>query len=404
MHSNDRPSVHKSSGKDSKIYGNLGNVSLNDILQLLGMSQRTATVSLRHRDKEGEILFQEGIVLHAAAGSARGEDALLRLVNWADAEFVIDEGVRDAAPVTIQKSVDAVLLDVLTRLDEGDLEAGVVFTPATPMDKIDLPALENRVRAARLKPRPPRPRNGGKFIAVAVVALTAVVASAALFVWLEWGVDADTLPPFVERAELRSRTISTAGSVASEVLEATMGPGELDTEEVLYRHGLSLAAQPPSSPDESARSELARQEPRADTLAARDGRLLVLVEPWGEVTVDGTQVGETPLPEMTLVAGVHEIVLSNPNFVGVIRDRVTVQGDETTSVRYSFRDTGGLRIVVTPWADVYVDGRHIGQTPLDELDVPIGTHSVTLRHPSLGEKTDDVVIQSGESTVLRVEM
>lgn len=394
-------SVRKSSGKDSKVYGNLGNVSLTDILQLLGMSQRTATVSLRHRSQEGEILFRDGVVLHAAAGSVSGEDALLRLVHWADAEFVIDEGVRDSAPVTISKSVDAVMLDVLTRLDEANVEGGVVFTPATPMDKIDLPALENRVRAAKPKPRPPAPKRGGKLVSVVVAGLVAVIASSVLFAWLEWGVDADTLPPFVERAQPRPTPSPSDGGVASEVLEAMVTPVELDTEEVLDRHGLSLSEPTSSTPTSSGREAAPAVAPQA---APREGRLLVLAEPWGELTVDGIQVGETPLPEMPISAGEHEIVLSNPNVVGVIRARVNVRGDETTSVRYSFRDTGVLRIVVTPWADVYVDGRHVGQTPLDELDVPVGRHSVTLRHPNLGEKTDEVVIQNGETTVMRVEM
>lgn len=398
MDSNDWASGRKTSGKSSKIYGSLGSVSLNDILQLLGMSRRTATVSIRHHDKDGEILFRDGTVLHAAAGSVTGEDALLRLVHWTEAEFVIDEGVRDAAPTTIAKSVDAVMLDVLTRLDEANLDGGAILTPATPLDKIDLPALENRVRSARPKPRPPAPRRGSKLVGVAVVMLTVLVASAILFTWLEWGVDADALPPPVEQVEQVERPLpeDSQDSVASEILEATIDNGDVDTEEVLDRHGLSLTAPPDAEPPREATPV---EEP-----APRDGRLLVLAEPWGEVTLDGTLMGETPLTEMTLIAGEHEVVLSNPNVVGVIRDRVTVRGDETTSVRYSFRDTGKLRIVVAPWAEVYVDGSHVGQTPLDELDVPVGRHEVTLRHPSLGEKSDSVVVRSGESTVLKVEM
>jgi hypothetical protein len=397
MDSNDGSSGRKAPGKSSKIYGSLGSVSLNDILQLLGMSRRTATVSIRHHDQHGEILFRDGTVLHAAAGSVIGEDALLRLVRWPEAEFVIDEGVRDAAPTTISKSVDAVMLDVLTRLDEASLDGGMVLTPATPMDKIDLPALENRVRSARPKPRPPAPRRGSKLVGVAAVALTVAVASAILFAWLEWGVDANGLPPFVGQAEAPSH-IASPEIVAAEVVETTIAHGEVDTEELLGRRALSLGT-PPAPMPESPSAQTPVEAP-----VAGEGRLLILAEPWGEVTLDGNLLGETPLPEMTLGAGEHEVVVSNPNAIGVIRDRVTVRVDETTSVRYSFGDTGRLKVVVTPWADVYVDGSHVGQTPLDELDVPVGRHEVTLRHPSLGEKTDNVVIRSGESTVLKVEM
>jgi hypothetical protein len=47
-----------------------------------------------------------------------------------------------------------------------------------------------------------------------------------------------------------------------------------------------------------------------------------------------------------------------------------------------------------PWAEVLLDGRAIGQTPLANLDVPIGTHEVTWRHPQLGERRQTVVVKA----------
>ena len=87
-----------------------------------------------------------------------------------------------------------------------------------------------------------------------------------------------------------------------------------------------------------------------------------------------------------------------------IGDTVNVGSGETLSASYSFNRTGSLRILVTPWAEVYVDGQHLGQTPMDELEVPVGLHSVSLRHPTLGEKSEVVEIRRNESTVLKVEM
>ena len=98
------------------------------------------------------------------------------------------------------------------------------------------------------------------------------------------------------------------------------------------------------------------------------------------------------------------IVLSNPNFVGVIQDRVQINAGETIQRKYSFGDSGSLRILVKPWADVYVDGRYAGQTPLGALRVPPGRHTIVLRHPQLGEKTSVVEVLRNRESVLEVAM
>ena len=78
---------------DGRINGRLGSVSLNDVLQLVGMTRRTATVRLNYRGQQGQIFFREGLLLHATAGTAQGERALVKLMSWENADFVIDEGL-----------------------------------------------------------------------------------------------------------------------------------------------------------------------------------------------------------------------------------------------------------------------------------------------------------------------
>jgi hypothetical protein len=107
---------------------------------------------------------------------------------------------------------------------------------------------------------------------------------------------------------------------------------------------------------------------------------------------------------MRLAAGSHEILVSNPNFVGVIRDMVQINAGETIRRKYSFNESGSLRLLVKPWADVYVDGRHAGQTPLGALRVPPGKHTILLRHPQLGEKTAVVEVFRDRESLLEVEM
>jgi len=48
-----------------------------------------------------------------------------------------------------------------------------------------------------------------------------------------------------------------------------------------------------------------------------------------------------------------------------------------------------------PWADVAIDGKSGGQTPISNLQVPIGVHEVVFRHPRLGERRQTVVVKAG---------
>jgi hypothetical protein len=393
---------------DGRIYGKLGSVGLNDILQLLGMAHRTATVRLENQGQQGRIYFRDGVLLHATAGSTEGERALLKLVNWQNADFVIEDGLEGNPPATISKNVDAVMLGLLTRLDEG-------WVPEmTPFPQLDRPTTSATVLDARPKPRtPPRPRprrarRKTKTVLAAAAATTILAAGAA--VALIYPRTALTgLPP----VSIAGReTISPVESgIAAEILKASIGDGRRDAVAVMAAHGLSL------SDPQTLETKGGDGEPRVEdreavpapevppaSRAPEFGHLLVLVEPWAEVAVDGVEKGQTPLPEMRLAAGNHELVLSNSNFVGVIRDRIRVIAGQSVQRRYSFKESGTLRLLVRPWADVYVDGRHVGQTPMGALRLPPGSHTIVMRHPELGEKSAVVEVFQDRETVLEVEM
>jgi hypothetical protein len=395
--------------RDDRIYGKLGSVGLNDILQLLGMAHRTATVRLEHQGQQGRIYFRDGVLLHATAGSTEGERALLKLVNWHDADFVIEDGLEGNPPATISKNVDAVMLGLLTRLDEG-------WVPEmTPFPQLDRPTTSPAVLDSRPRPRtPPRPRprrsrRPGRTVLIAGAATVVLAAAGAAVALIYPRTDLTELPPVpVSGRETIPRGES---GIAAEILQASIDDGPHDAATLLAARGLSL------SDPTTLESNGGDGEPRVvDREAAPDpaapavspqpdfGHLLVLVEPWAEVSVDGVEKGQTPLPEMRLAAGNHEIVLSNSNFVGVIRDRVQVIAGQSVQRRYSFKESGRLRLLVRPWADVYVDGRHAGQTPMEALRLPPGSHTIVLRHPELGEKSAVVEVVQDRETVLEVEM
>jgi serine/threonine-protein kinase len=59
---------------------------------------------------------------------------------------------------------------------------------------------------------------------------------------------------------------------------------------------------------------------------------------------------------------------------------------------------------VRPWAEVSVDGRVIGTTPLDRISLPAGSHLIVLRHPGYEELRRTVTLRSGETAKLVVDL
>jgi serine/threonine-protein kinase len=63
-----------------------------------------------------------------------------------------------------------------------------------------------------------------------------------------------------------------------------------------------------------------------------------------------------------------------------------------------------LFINASPWADVSIDGRSIGVTPLGDVSVAVGSHEVMWRHPQLGERRKTVVVGAQTPVRLTVDM
>jgi len=65
---------------------------------------------------------------------------------------------------------------------------------------------------------------------------------------------------------------------------------------------------------------------------------------------------------------------------------------------------GKLRIVATPWAIVYVDGKKKGLTPLPPFYVPPGKRTILLVNERLNKKETKIVdVKPGEELTVRVD-
>jgi len=114
-------------------------------------------------------------------------------------------------------------------------------------------------------------------------------------------------------------------------------------------------------------------------------------------------VGTTHSPQLRLPAGSHTLRLKNDMAGFELTQQIRVGSGQVTQLRIDLPE-GLLHINALPWAEVLVDGRHIGETPLGNLSLPIGPHEVIFRHPTLGERTLSTVVKAGVLTRVTTDM
>jgi DNA-binding NarL/FixJ family response regulator len=104
------------------ISGQLENLPLPEIVQVLHMGKRTGCVTLSSGGVQGKIWFHEGELVHAELDAADGEPAFFALMHWSEGEFSIQPGV--AAPRrTIKNDPMFLVIEALRRVDEARLAA-----------------------------------------------------------------------------------------------------------------------------------------------------------------------------------------------------------------------------------------------------------------------------------------
>jgi hypothetical protein len=104
-----------------------------------------------------------------------------------------------------------------------------------------------------------------------------------------------------------------------------------------------------------------------------------------------------------LSAGSHRLELVNESLAYRTVQTVTVTSGRTTQLDAPL-PTGVLHLNAAPWAEVFIDGDLVGETPLANIEVPIGPHTIVFRHPQLGEQSRKTVITAQSSTRIGVNL
>ncbi|MEO6235720.1 MAG: PEGA domain-containing protein [Vicinamibacterales bacterium] len=144
--------------------------------------------------------------------------------------------------------------------------------------------------------------------------------------------------------------------------------------------------------------------PLADIGAAVTGGWLTVNSPITmQLREGGKVIGTTESDRVMMPAGEHDVEIVNEalGFRAVRKIKVVAGKTATTRVEVP---NGSLSLNAQPWAEVWIDGERIGETPIGNLQRPIGSHQVVFRHPEFGERRVSVVITSTQPVRLGVDL
>jgi hypothetical protein len=137
--------------------------------------------------------------------------------------------------------------------------------------------------------------------------------------------------------------------------------------------------------------------------AASGGFLAVNTGVPVQIREGGRVIGSSELERQMLPTGEHTLEFVNDALGYQSRKTVRIEAGKTASVQLE-RVNGVLSVNAMPWAEVWIGGERIGQTPIGNLSRPIGTYDVVLRHPELGERRERVTITTKGPARLGVDL
>ena len=117
----------------------------------------------------------------------------------------------------------------------------------------------------------------------------------------------------------------------------------------------------------------------------------------------GQLLGSTESERVMVPAGAHTIDVVNDELGFSVRRTVNVAAGKLAAVRIDV-PSGSLSLNAQPWAEVWVDGTRVGETPIGNLSRPIGRHEVVFRHPDLGERREIVTVTERQPARLGVDL
>jgi serine/threonine protein kinase len=234
--------------------------------------------------------------------------------------------------------------------------------------------------------------------AIAALVVCALIEAVIIASLLRRGMD--PAPP--QLAEIKVETPDPGASV---ILDGrTLGVTPLNLKISPEVRSLSVvSAQPPAvvgstglDNPASRGSDAAKAKPAAPAAATpppqRTGGIRLVSPIELDIFEGDARLGSSATGIVTAAAGRRELELVNSALGYRSRQVVDVKAGQVVALTVT-PPTGRVNINAQPWAEVFISGKLIGETPIGNFALPLGEHEIVFRHPQLGEQRRKVVVR-----------
>ena len=141
----------------------------------------------------------------------------------------------------------------------------------------------------------------------------------------------------------------------------------------------------------------------APTGASLSGWVSVTAPVTMQLFEGGRLLGSTESERIMVSAGRHEIEVTNQPLAYRAVHTVQVVAGRVAPIKIELPKQK-IAVNAVPWAEVWIDGEKIGDTPLGDLSVVVGPHEVVFRHPQLGEQKHAITVTAAAPARISVDM
>jgi hypothetical protein len=113
--------------------------------------------------------------------------------------------------------------------------------------------------------------------------------------------------------------------------------------------------------------------------------------------------GTTETDRIVMSAGRHTLKIVNTRLGVQLSRSVDVPAGGAAAIKVDVPD-GLVNLNALPWAEAWIDGRRIGETPLANIKVALGDHEALFRHPQLGERRQTFTVTANEPTRVALDL
>lgn len=126
--------------------------------------------------------------------------------------------------------------------------------------------------------------------------------------------------------------------------------------------------------------------------------------PFAMQVFEGSElIGTSESDRIMISAGKHVFEIVNAALGYRVTRSVQVLPGKVAAIGIDLPN-GTVNVNAVPWAEVWIDNRRIGETPIANVTLPIGPHEVVFRHPQFGEKRQAISVTASAPVRVSVDM